>query len=233
MITDKETILIVDDSYEIIALLSFMLSSHYRIIEAHDGKQGLFMAQKEQPDLILLDMNMPRMGGMEVLAALRETNCQAPVIFMTAEGSEYVAVQAFRLGVHDYLAKPFSSEAIQRSIDRALRETRLAREKAELARTLDAAETVRRTVTTLAHHINNQLTVVNGGLTLLQEHLEQTAVSPTQQGVFQIVRECQTSAKRINMVLGVLQKVTKVELATYHNQTHMLDIDTALKKKLT
>ena len=115
----KERILIVDDNEELLNLLDLLFSNLYDVLKARDGEQGLLMAQRDTPDLILLDMNMPRMTGMEMLAALRETECQVPVIFMTGEGSVYVAVEAFRLGVHDYLTKPFSSEEAQAAKDLA------------------------------------------------------------------------------------------------------------------
>lgn len=227
----KETILIVDDNSDLLALLEMLLKSKYTIIKARDGHQGLMMAQSKNPDLIMLDMNMPRMSGMEMLAALRDTACNAPVIFMTAAGSEHIAAKAFRLGVYDYLVKPFDGDTIEEAINRALFKTRLAREKDELEHILVVADTVRQTVTTLAHHINNQLMIINGGLTLMQENTARPGGLSTYQPTKTILHDCLNSADRIQAVLRVMQKVTKVELTVYHEETKMLDIEDALRKE--
>lgn len=229
---EKETILIVDDSIELVQLLAMLLSPQYHVIHALDGYQGLARANTQNPDLILLDMNMPRMTGIEMLEALRDTDCNAPVVFMTAEGSEYVAVQAFKLGVHDYLSKPFDGDVLAETIDRALRETRLMREKELLAKQLATAEAVRQTVTTLSHHINNQLMVIHGGLTLLQENAEWLVNDDEIPLPDRILVDAQSSVFHISAVLRVLQRVAKVELTTYYDDNQMIDIEKALEKEL-
>ena len=229
---EKETILIVDDSSDLVQLLTMLLSPKYHVIKAHDGYQGLVRAQTHYPDLILLDMNMPRMSGMEMLKVLRKTDCNAPVIFMTAAGSEHVAVQAFKLGVHDYLSKPFDGNLLEKTIDRALRETRLVREKEQMEKRLAAAETVRQTVATLAHHINNQLMVIHGGLEILQETAVWTAKANSRTSPDKIIADSQTSVFRISAVLRVLQRVTDIELAAYHNDDQIIDIEAALRKEI-
>ena len=228
----QETILIVDDNLDLIASLEMLLRSKYNIIKARDGYQGLRMAQSQNPDLILLDMNMPRMSGTAVLAALNEIACDVPVIFMTAAGSEDLAARAFRLGVHDYLIKPLDGTVLGESIDRALSETRLARDKAELEVVLATADTVRQTVGTLAHHINNQLTVVLGGLTILQENMNQPGGLAAYASAPTIFDDSITSAERIQAVLHVMQKITDFELTTYHEDIGILDINNAVQKEL-
>jgi len=229
---EKETILVVDDSVDLAQLLRMILSPRYHMVHAHDGVQGLERAKTDNPDLILLDMNMPRMTGIEMLEALRHTDCSAPVVFMTAEGSEYVAVQAFKLGVHDYLPKPFNGDLLEETIDRALRETRLVREKDLLAKQLATAETVRQTVTTLSHHINNQLMVIHGGLALLQENAEWTVKYDIAASPDTIITDVQSSVFHISAVLRVLQRVAKVELTTYYDDNQMINIEEVLKKEL-
>ena len=97
---------------------------------------------------------------------------------MTSYGSENIAVEAFRLGVLDYLNKPFPPDEVQRVVGRALRESRLLREKEELNRNMVTAEAVRVTVITLSHYLNNYLTTLKGGLTLLKESLDQKLPNP-------------------------------------------------------
>jgi len=228
----NETILVVDDSREIVRILKehMLTPLGYQVIHGADGRQGLDLAVESQPDLILLDMNMPHMTGMEMLQALRQTDCVAPVIFMTMHGSESVAVEAFRLGVRNYLMKPFTAREIQQAVDDALRATRLAREKEALERSIIETETVRQTTVTLAHYINNYLTSLISGLSLLEEDLEDESIEPD---LSAIARQCGDSAAKIGAVMRVLQRVTNIQGVTYHGQVKMIDIETALQEEFT
>jgi two-component system phosphate regulon sensor histidine kinase PhoR len=129
-----EKVLIVDDRIENIEfIVDYVLKPHgYVHVAARDGAEGLRLARKERPDLMLLDMNMPKLNGMEVLEALRNEKIQIPVIMMTFHGSETLAVAAFRLGIRDYIVKPFQVEEMLEAIERALTEVRLRRERDEL-----------------------------------------------------------------------------------------------------
>jgi CheY-like chemotaxis protein len=228
----NETILVVDDSIEIVRVLrEYMLTPlGYQVISAADGQSGLDMALRHTPDLIMLDMHMPRMGGVEVLTALRQTDCQAPVIFMTMHGSEGIVAEVFRLGVRDYLAKPFTIIEVQQAVDRALQETRLIREREELTRNLIASETVRQTAVTLAHYINNQLMVLSGNLILLQESLRQQLAQ--QPALLKALQDSQASVAQIAAVIRVLQQTTQAEQTTYLGQTRMIDIEAALREEM-
>jgi two-component system NtrC family sensor kinase len=130
----QERVLVIDDNADIRSFLRDMVLGPrgYVVTIATDGQSGLELALAQRPDLILLDVNMPRMTGLEVLEALREHDFSAPVILMTFYGSENIAVQAFRLGVRDYVRKPFEVEEVLAAIDRALTENRLRRERERL-----------------------------------------------------------------------------------------------------
>ena len=103
---------------------------------ARDGETGFSLALSENPDLILIDMKMSKMSGLEVLDSLNEKKVKIPVIMMTFHGSENMAVQAFRMGAKDYILKPFTVAEVIDSIERALTEVRLRRERDELTRRL-------------------------------------------------------------------------------------------------
>ncbi len=229
----NETILIVDDSPDVVLFLrQYILAPlGYKVITASDGRSGLEMAVSKAPDLILLDMNMPRMTGLEMLVALRRTECEAPVIFMTVHGSESIVIDVFRLGVRDYLIKPFTVDEVEQAVNRALQEVRLAREKEALARNLAAAEAVRQTVITLSHYINNNLMVLNGGLALVREELGEQLKQ--QQVLDHVTKDCQASLNKIGAVIKVLQKVSNVQNTTYHGQTRMIDIEDEMRKELS
>lgn len=227
---EYETILVVDDNYDMVEILKqTLVSLNHQIITASDGRSGLQMAIGCHPDLIFLDMNMPIMSGMEMLAALRQTDRTTPVIFMTAYGSEQIAIDVFRLGVRDYLNKPFTKEEAKAAIDRALRETRLVREQEKLNRSLLTAEAVRVTVATLSHYLNNYLTALNGGLQLLEENLQQDWANPA---LLQLLKESRNSSANIEAVMRALLHATNVQLTSYTKNMPMLDIEVALKKEL-
>jgi two-component system NtrC family sensor kinase len=136
----RETILVVDDNREIVSALTDVLQSRgFGVLCAYDGRQGLRLALEKKPDLILLDWNLPQLSGFQVLQALRERGNTAPVVLMTIYGSENVAVQAFRLGIRDYIPKPLRVPETLQAIKKALAEDRLRREKEEIARKLAVA----------------------------------------------------------------------------------------------
>ncbi|MBN1584204.1 MAG: response regulator [Anaerolineae bacterium] len=136
----RERILVVDDSSDIRDVLRDMIlePQGYVVLTARDGQEGLETALRERPDLILMDINMPRMTGLQVLQKLRDAKYEWPVIMMTSEGSEEIAVQAFRLGVRDYIPKPFDIESVLTAVDRVLVESQLRREREMLLRRLAA-----------------------------------------------------------------------------------------------
>ena len=132
---NKETVLVVDDRQDSIDFLTeyILRPVGYAISLALDGEQGLHKALEEKPDLIIMDLRMPKLNGLEVLESLRQAQNNIPVILMTFHGSEQVAVQAFRLGAKDYIIKPYQVEEMQEAIERALAENRLRRERDQLA----------------------------------------------------------------------------------------------------
>ena len=134
-------ILVVDDSQPVREFIVQALASQegFTTLEASDGVQGLEMALADAPDLILLDLEMPRFNGFQVLDALRVQQADIPVILITSHGSEAITVEHFRKGVKDCLIKPFTAEQMQTAIERALAEACLHREKEALTQRLAAA----------------------------------------------------------------------------------------------
>src|SRR6186713_275539 len=115
-------ILLVDDDYEIIESMRMLLESKgYTVLVARDGNQGLAMAERENPDLLILDMMMPKRSGFLVLEKLRRSRPEPMrIIMITAnEGSRHKAY-AEMLGVDDYIRKPFAMDRLLQSVDRLL-----------------------------------------------------------------------------------------------------------------
>lgn len=118
----KKKILLVDDDAEIIESLKYALGTKgYEILVARDGNQGLAMADREDPDLVILDMMMPKRSGFLVLEKLRQSRpVPIRVIMITAnEGSRHKAY-AEMLGVDDYIRKPFAMDRLIESVNRLL-----------------------------------------------------------------------------------------------------------------
>ncbi len=105
---DVKTVLIVDDEQAIIDVLKFnLLKEGYRTIEAKDGQAGLDMALKEKPDLIMLDIMLPKLDGLTVCQRVKNA-LNIPIIILTAKDTEVDKIVGLELGADDYITKPFS-----------------------------------------------------------------------------------------------------------------------------
>ena len=115
-------ILVVDDEPEIVRGLEDNLRFEgYQTASATNGHDALALAQSDAPDLILLDIMMPRMSGWEVCRALREKGIEAPIIMLTARGEEVDRVRGLELGADDYVTKPFSLRELLARVRAVLR----------------------------------------------------------------------------------------------------------------
>jgi DNA-binding response OmpR family regulator len=119
---NAKTILIVDDDVELSDGLRVVLERQgFRVIQARDGMQGKQMVYNQRPDLVILDMMMPRMGGYPVLEHFKGKTDAPPIIMITAnEGSRHKAYAEY-LGVIDYIRKPFAMERLLEAVERGLR----------------------------------------------------------------------------------------------------------------
>jgi DNA-binding response OmpR family regulator len=103
------TVLIIEDDSTLLRGLSDNFRGHdYRVIAAADGQKGLDAAIKESPDLILLDIMLPKINGYEVCRLLRQQGLDVPIIMLTAKGQEEDIIRGLELGADDYVTKPFS-----------------------------------------------------------------------------------------------------------------------------
>lgn len=116
-----KTILIVDDDHELADALRIMLERQgYRVLRAVDGHQAKQAIYQQAPDLVILDMMMPRMGGYPVLEHFKGKPEAPPIIMITAnEGSRHKAYAEY-LGVIDYIRKPFAMERLMETVQKAL-----------------------------------------------------------------------------------------------------------------
>jgi two-component system response regulator VicR len=116
-------ILIVDDEPAVTDLLSYNLrKAHYQVLVAADGHTALRLAQEEAPDLILLDLMLPKIDGLDVCRELRKSS-EVPIIMITALGEETDRVVGLELGADDYICKPFSVRELMARVKAVLRRT--------------------------------------------------------------------------------------------------------------
>jgi two-component system alkaline phosphatase synthesis response regulator PhoP len=118
-----EKILIIDDEENIVLLAETNLEMcGYRVITAQDGKQGLEMAQKEKPDLIILDIRLPEIDGWEVCRRLKNSTDtrNIPIVFLTAHAQENDINKGLSLGAEEFITKPFIPEDMAQRIKKIL-----------------------------------------------------------------------------------------------------------------
>ena len=126
----KATILAVDDEPHVLKLVKANLeSSGYRVLTAGDGEQAVEMVEREVPDLVLLDLMLPKMDGYAVCRCVREFSA-VPIIMLTARSSEVDLVHGFEVGADDYLTKPFSVTELLMRVQAVLRRSKWPEEVA-------------------------------------------------------------------------------------------------------
>jgi DNA-binding response OmpR family regulator len=118
----QKTVLIVDDDYELVEGLRLVLERQgFRVIRANNGQEGKAAIYNQRPDLVILDMMMPRMGGYPVLEHFKGKSEAPPIIMITAnEGSRHKAYAEY-LGVVDYIRKPFAMERLLETVHKVLK----------------------------------------------------------------------------------------------------------------
>ena len=135
---NKASVLIVDDELKIRRILQIMLENeNYKTEQAKDGVEALKKMETVDFDLIITDMKMPNMNGIELLEQIQKRDNTAPVIMMTAYGTIQTAVEAMKKGAYDYILKPFDLEEIKITVDKAYRLTFLERENKYLKEELE------------------------------------------------------------------------------------------------
>lgn len=180
--TAKPAILIVDDELGPRESLKFILTPTYQVIVARDGLEGLEKFEACTPDLVISDIRMPRLDGIQFLKRIRERNHDIPFILITGCGTVESAQQAVRGGAFDYISKPYNIREIHEVVRRALEAAREKRETHSLMDELrqvntrmeeqladmEKKATVGELSAEMIHDLNNPLCVLQGYLELLK-----------------------------------------------------------------
>lgn len=114
-------ILVADDAmFMRMALRKILEEASYEVCEARDGEEMIYMYEKEMPDLIMLDITMPKMDGLQGLKALRQKYPKAKVIMCSAMGQQAMVLDAIQSGAYDFIVKPFEKSKVLDSVKKAL-----------------------------------------------------------------------------------------------------------------
>jgi DNA-binding NtrC family response regulator len=127
MLPEKKQVLIVDDEPNLRKILAAQLSRDgYDVMTAEDGEQGLAALREHHIDLVITDLKMPKVDGMELLREALRMDPELPVVMITAHGTVDTAVEALKTGAFDYLTKPFDKDEVRQIVGKALRTRQLA-----------------------------------------------------------------------------------------------------------
>ncbi|HEY6839398.1 MAG TPA: response regulator [Geobacteraceae bacterium] len=212
-----ERILIIDDSRITQALISEIFTGKYELDFQHDGFSGIVAAQENFPDLILLDIHMPKMDGYEVCRILKQEKKtrEIPIIFLTSLDSEVEKVKGFEAGAEDYVVKPFYREELQARV-----RVHLASRRAKLqALELERLTVFKEMAVAISHEINNPLTSVYAFLYVLQRELAEAPET-----VRNSLAGIRDEVKRIQEITGRLAQASKVTKTKYNNDITMIDL---------
>jgi two-component system alkaline phosphatase synthesis response regulator PhoP len=126
----RNKVLVVDDEQSIVTLLQYNLEqAGFEVITAMDGETGRDLAKKEAPDIIILDLMLPKLDGMEVCKQLRQMKILIPILMLTAKDEEFDKVLGLELGADDYLVKPFSPREVIARVKAILRRMQVTKDE--------------------------------------------------------------------------------------------------------
>lgn len=131
----ERRILVVDDEPSIVKLVQFNLEKEgFQVDSAFDGQSALEKAERQPPDLMVLDLMLPKMGGLDVCRKLRKKNVHIPILILTAKSDEFDKVLGLELGADDYMTKPFSTRELVARVKAILRRVEAIQEAGNSAK---------------------------------------------------------------------------------------------------
>lgn len=223
-------ILIVDDLPINVEFLQDELRTRgFEVFSASDGEQALQQVVNTRPDLLLLDVSMPKLDGLGVLKALRadEEFRDLPVILLTARRDSEDRIEGLDAGADDYITKPFHVEEVVARIRSLLRLRQFQNDAMEKEKRLAQVDTLRQTLATLSHHINNATQAILGTAQLC----EVTRETPER-----LISVCLHQTARIKAVLDCLDRMVQhMDLRTVEyagTASRILDIEADLKQRM-
>jgi two-component system cell cycle response regulator len=221
-------ILIIDDLPENVFMLQDRLEHEgYQIITAYDGQAGIEKAKNELPDLILLDVMMPGITGIEVCKTLvkNESTKNIPIILVTAKVGAEDTREGLEAGAFDYIKKPFNKVELLARVNSALKlsDAQKLLIKAEKQSIFTA------TVVTANHKIKQPLTLMNLSATAIKRELAKDEIS--REALIKRLNYIELAIKEINDVLNNMHAIKEPTMADYTKNIKMIDVDESVSKK--
>lgn len=215
-------ILIIDDLPENVFMLQDRLEHEgYQIITAYDGRTGIEKAKSELPDLVLLDIMMPEITGIEVCKILvaDELTSRIPIILVTAKSGAEDTKEGLEAGAFDYIKKPFHRIELLARIKSALKLS----EANKLLIESEKKNTFSATVVTANHKIKQPLTLLSLSSAAIKKELKKTPIS--MEAIQKRVNYIDTAIKEINDVLNQLNSIKQPTFSDYTKSIKMVDCD--------
>ncbi len=221
-------ILIIDDLPENVFMLQDRLEHEgYQIITAYDGQTGIEKAKSELPDLILLDVMMPGITGIEVCKTLvKDENTKSiPIILVTAKVGAEDTREGLEAGAFDYIKKPFNKVELLARVNSALKlsDAQKLLIKAEKQSIFTA------TVVTANHKIKQPLTLMNLSATAIKRELAKDEIS--REALIKRLNYIELAIKEINDVLNNMHAIKEPTMSDYTKNIKMIDVDESVPKK--
>jgi DNA-binding response OmpR family regulator len=215
-------ILVVDDLPENVFMVQGLLEREgYEVITAYDGKSGLEKAVNEIPDLVLLDVMMPDMNGIEVCRKLvnDKKTSQIPIILVTAKSGAEDIKEGLGAGAFDYVKKPFNRVELLARVNSAVKlsETQKLLIESEMRNTFTA------TVVTANHKIKQPLTLMSLSATAIKRELNKETIS--KEAILKRLEYIENAVREINDVLNQLNMIKKPVFSEYVKNIKMVDFN--------
>lgn len=215
-------ILIVDDHSQNVKFLETILQrENYDVISAFDGEEGMKLVYDKHPDLILLDIMLPKVNGLEICEKLTKdpVTKDIPIILVTARVSADDTSVGLQAGAHDYIKKPFERVEIIARIKAALK----LREAQKKSVEVEKLNIFAATVVTANHKIKQPLTVIKLALSSIKREVEKEA--PSKENLIKRVEYIETAVDEITYILNQLRDIQNPRLSDYVKDIKMVDID--------
>lgn len=215
-------ILIIDDLPENVFLLQDRLENEgFEVLTAYDGQSGIDKALAGLPDLILLDVMMPGMSGIEVCRILvsNQTTMHIPIILVTAKSGAEDTKEGLEAGAFDYIKKPFSRVELLARVNSALKLSGAHKALLEL----EQKNTYAATVVTTNHKIKQPLTLMSLSSAAIKRELNKDEIS--KENILKRLAYIETAIKEINDVLNQLHSIKKPVFSDYVKNIKMVEVD--------
>jgi len=209
---DAPLALVVEDNDDLRAYIADVLGSRYRVRSAQDGERGLSLALELRPHLIVSDIAMPRMDGLEMTRRLRQHDetRTTPLILVTAHRNVATVLDGFEAGADDYVSKPFHGRELLARANVHVRLRQLIREMAHRER----LATLGVVAASVAHQVRNPLTVLQSGLPAMQRRLAEKLDQPTRE-MLEVMVGCAKRIERMTVDLLDLSRVDRAEVSIF------------------